>query len=136
MIEPGRGFVLLAYAGTTPIAGAVFLRSPRILTYKFGASLQSHWRLRGNPLIFWTAIQQGCATGAEILDFGRTELRHESLRAFKRSWGTRELPLVHTFVGGGRQAPSRRATSALAVVIRHSPRFVCRALGATLYRYA
>lgn len=136
MIEQGRGFLLLAYAGETPIGGAVFLRSPRVLTYKFGASSKSAWRLRGNPLIFWTAIQHGCATGAEIFDFGRTELGHEGLRAFKRSWGTREVPLVYTAVGAARQPSRDLARSALAVVIRHSPPFVCRALGATLYRYA
>jgi CelD/BcsL family acetyltransferase involved in cellulose biosynthesis len=137
MIEPNRGSLLLAYSGALPIAGAVFLHSQRTLTFKFGASLKSHWHLRGNALIFWTAIQQGCESGAETLDFGRTELDHGGLRTFKQNWGGRELPLSYTFFG----TPSRRrstglAKSAVAGVIRHSPPFVCRAVGASLYKYA
>jgi Acetyltransferase (GNAT) domain len=137
LLEPGRGFLLLAYSGATPIGGAVFLHSARTVTYKYGASLKSHWHLRGNALIFWTAIQLGCASGAETLDFGRTELRHEGLRTFKRSWGTRELPLRYTTFGAlsERRTPAL-ARSALASVIRHSPPFVCRAVGASLYKYA
>jgi CelD/BcsL family acetyltransferase involved in cellulose biosynthesis len=136
MIEPGDGFLLLAYAGKVPIGGAVFLSAPHTLTFKFGASLKSHWPLRGNQLIFWTAIQHGCATGAEKFDFGRTELRHEGLRTFKRNWGTRELPLRYTVAGAAHRESSVIARSALAGVIRYSPSFVCRALGATFYKYA
>lgn len=136
IIEPGRGFLLLAYAGNVAIGGAVFLSAPRALTFKFGASLKSHWRLRGNQLIFWTAIQHGCATGAETLDFGRTELRHEGLRTFKRNWGTRELPLRYTVAGAPHRETSEIARAALAGVIRYSPPFVCRAVGATFYKYA
>jgi CelD/BcsL family acetyltransferase involved in cellulose biosynthesis len=137
MLEPGRGFLLLAYAGDTAVAGAVYLRSPNTLTFKFGASLKAYWPLRANPLIFWTAIQHGCASGAETLDFGRTELQHEGLRTFKRHWGTRELPLSYTVFGVGSERPSPSlARSALGSVIRHSPLFVCRAVGASLYKYA
>ena len=40
MIEPGLGFVLLAYADRTAVAGAVFLRSDSALLYKYAAGCQ------------------------------------------------------------------------------------------------
>ena len=136
LLEPGHGFLLLAYYNSSPIGGAVFLRGNGTLTYKYGASLKSHWPLRANALIFWTAIEHACATGAEIFDFGRTENRHESLRTFKRNWGTEETPLTHTILG--RRIPAHSETSRLAAerVIRRSPTWVCRAIGESLYKYA
>jgi CelD/BcsL family acetyltransferase involved in cellulose biosynthesis len=136
LLEPGRGFLLLAYHDSIPIGGAVFLRGNGALTYKYGASLKSHWPLRANALIFWTAIENACAEGLEIFDFGRTEHRHESLRTFKRNWGTEETPLTHTILG--RRIPARSETPRLAAerVIRRSPTWVCRAIGESLYKYA
>jgi CelD/BcsL family acetyltransferase involved in cellulose biosynthesis len=137
MIEPGHGFVLLAHAGEQPIAGAVFLKAGHNLLYKYGASTPQAWRLRPNHLIFWSAIQRACAQGADFLDFGRTDLGHDSLRAFKASWGTREDELVYTRlsdsgVSGGGGAPG----GLVASVIRRSPTLVCRVTGELLYRYA
>jgi CelD/BcsL family acetyltransferase involved in cellulose biosynthesis len=136
LIEPGHGFLLLAYAGTRPVAGAVFLRANGTLTYKYGASSQEYWRLRPNVLVFWTAIQIGCASGAEILDFGRTEVEHQGLRSFKLNWGTREEPLTYTVLGRPGRNRSRKLEPALSSFIRHTPPWVCRAVGAGLYRYA
>ena len=136
LIEPGHGFLLLAYAGARPIAGGVFLRAGRTLTYKYGASSREHWHLRPNVLLFWTAIQLGCATGAEILDFGRTELNDQGLRSFKLNWGTREEPLTYTVLGVPGRDTVRRLQPALGRLIKHSPLWVCRAIGARLYRYA
>ena len=137
MLEPGRGFLLLAYSGVNPVAGAVFLSSGGTLTYKYSASSKAYWRLRANALVLWTAIADGCATGRATMDFGRTELRHEGLRSFKRDWATRELPLVYSVLGAASaRRPSTLATSFLAYVIRNSPPLVCRAIGAGFYRYA
>jgi CelD/BcsL family acetyltransferase involved in cellulose biosynthesis len=135
LIEPGHGFLLLAYAGARPIAGGVFLRAGRTLTYKYGASSREHWHLRPNVLLFWTAIQLGCASGAEILDFGRTDLKDESLRAFKLNWGTREEPLTYTVLGKSGRNTVKSLQPALGTVIKHSPLWVSRAVG-RLYRYA
>jgi CelD/BcsL family acetyltransferase involved in cellulose biosynthesis len=136
LIEPGHGFLLLAYAGATPIAGGVFLRGARTLTYKYGASSREHWGKRPNVLLFWAAIQIGCASGAEILDFGRTELKDRGLRAFKLNWGTREEPLTYTVLGRPARKNARRLEPVLGVVIRHSPSWFCQAVGTSLYRYA
>jgi CelD/BcsL family acetyltransferase involved in cellulose biosynthesis len=136
LIEPGHGFLLLAYAGARPIAGAVFLRAGLTLTYKFGASSREHWHLRPNVLLFWTAVQLGCSSGAQVLDFGRTEVNDQGLRSFKLNWGTREEPLTYTVLGHPGGNTVRSLQPSLGRLIKHSPLWVCRAVGASLYRYA
>jgi CelD/BcsL family acetyltransferase involved in cellulose biosynthesis len=137
MIDPGNGFLLLAYAGDFPVAGAVFLSASGRVIYKYGASDERHWHLRPNNLLFWDCIQRACDAGARTLDFGRTDLDNEGLRAFKRSWGAVEHPLVYTTVG---KAPS---SGRLEDIERHlqpffrtAPAWVGRGAGALLYRFA
>jgi hypothetical protein len=69
---------------------------------------------------------------------GRTEEDNEGLRAFKSSWGAEEIPLGYTQFGSVRRVgeASGRASRMAAAVIRHSPPFVGRLVGAALYRFA
>ncbi len=137
IVEPGLGNVLLAYAGSRPVAAGVFLTSGDSLLYKYAASDRTAWSLRPNHLIIWKAIRDACAAGVRTLDFGRTELGHQGLRNFKASWGAREQPLVYVRLEddgiAGAPLPSRTASAA---VIRHAPDVVCRLIGELLYRYA
>jgi CelD/BcsL family acetyltransferase involved in cellulose biosynthesis len=135
MLEPGHGFLLLAYAGSTPISGVVILDGHGHLTYKFGASTQSHWGLRANSLLFWSAIERGCETGSTSIDFGRTELRHGGLLNFKRQWTTTETPLPYTLLGTAGASDKGGVAAAAAPLIRHGPLWVCRLLGEAFYRY-
>jgi CelD/BcsL family acetyltransferase involved in cellulose biosynthesis len=135
MLETGRGFLLLAYLGATPIAGTVILEGHGHLTYKFGASRRSHWRLRANSLLLWRAIQHGCASGGTSFDLGRTEARHDSLLAFKRQWSTSEEPLRYTVLGRRETSTRGGLASAAEPVVKHSPAWVCRVLGDVFYRY-
>ena len=137
LIEPGDGFVLIAEAGREPIAAAVFLVGARSITYKYGASNAAAWSLRPNHLLFWTAIRRACECGYDELDFGRTDLSDTGLRAFKAGWGTVEEPLEYMTLCDGPLSQARgRAAHLLSGLIRRSPTFVCRALGALFYRYA
>jgi CelD/BcsL family acetyltransferase involved in cellulose biosynthesis len=137
LIERGLGSLLLAYSGTTPVAGAVFLSWNRAVTYKFGASDPAYWGLRPNNLLFWAAIREACVRGDRTLDFGRTELDNRGLREFKSGWGAREEPLVYTFAGASPHANGHSlVVRALGTAIRHSPAWVCRAVGEAGYRYA
>jgi CelD/BcsL family acetyltransferase involved in cellulose biosynthesis len=137
MIEPGLGFVLLAYVGETPVAAAVFLVWRETVIYKFGASDRGYWKLRPNHLLFWNAIRWGCENGFQRFDFGRTEPENEGLRAFKAGWGTREEPLVYSVLADAPPPPRRsHLTKAMGASIRRSPPFVCRTLGAAFYRFA
>jgi CelD/BcsL family acetyltransferase involved in cellulose biosynthesis len=138
LIEPGLGYILLAYTGgDVASAGALFLQDRGTTIYKFGASEPGSWPSRPNHLIFWTAIQDACAHGDRRFDFGRTDLGNDGLRAFKRAWGGRERPLVYSTLAPRAAAGAEPALNrALSVTIRNSPPWVCRGVGAALYRFA
>jgi CelD/BcsL family acetyltransferase involved in cellulose biosynthesis len=140
LLEPGHGRLLLAYAEGAPVAGLVLLEGGRTVTYKYGASDATAWRLRANHLLFWEAIRDACAAGYATFDFGRSDLPDEGLRAFKSSWGAAETPLVYTALGGRAAVPAAtgegRAGGLARTVLQHSPPWVCRAAGQLLYRYA
>jgi CelD/BcsL family acetyltransferase involved in cellulose biosynthesis len=140
MCERGLGSILLADAGgRTAVAGALFLSSGGTTIYKFGASDPEGWSHRPNHLIFWTAIQEACARGDRRFDFGRTDLGNESLRSFKSGWGADEQPLVYSTLGRGARGAAGAdglASRAMGVAFRRGPAWVCRGVGATLYRYA
>jgi CelD/BcsL family acetyltransferase involved in cellulose biosynthesis len=137
MIEPGLGFVLLAYSDETPVAGAVFLTWKRTVTYKYGASDPRYLNLRPNNILFWRAIEWACRGGYQRFDFGRTDLDNEGLRRFKSGWGTLEEPLTYSVLADAPPKRSvKRAAPVMGSLIRHSPPWVCRAVGTALYRYA
>jgi len=135
LFDQGLGFVLLARREGRDIAGAVFLATGTTLTYKYGASRRSDLAVRPNNLLFMEAIRWGCGHGMRTLDFGRTDIDHEGLLAFKRSWGAAESPLAYTYLG--RPAPGAEPGAgqrAISSVIRHSPPSVGRLVGEVLYR--
>jgi CelD/BcsL family acetyltransferase involved in cellulose biosynthesis len=137
MLDAGLGEILIASVGDTAIAGAVFLFWNGTTIYKFGASDPEAWGHRPNHALFWTAIQRSCARGDGRFDFGRTDLDNSGLRAFKASWGAVERPLVYSLLPtGARREGDALAARVLAPAIRHGPKWVCRAAGETLYRYA
>jgi CelD/BcsL family acetyltransferase involved in cellulose biosynthesis len=137
MLERGLGFARLAYIDQTPVAGAVFLSWNSRLTYKFGASNEDHWNVRPNHAIFWNAIRWGCENGFQMLHFGRSRFEDAGLRAFKRSWGAEERPLVYTtLLGRASHLRLTRASRAAAAILRHAPPWVSHGVGTVLYRYA
>jgi CelD/BcsL family acetyltransferase involved in cellulose biosynthesis len=135
MIAPGYGFVLISYVQEAPAAAAVFLLGTRTVTYKYGASESAYWPHRPNHLLFWEAIRWSCESGKRTFDFGRSDWGNEGLRAFKKGWGTTESELVYSRFGRAPFQPPALAMSVLRPTIRHSPRWVNRALGRLLYRF-
>jgi len=137
LIEPGLGFILLAYHGEAPLAGAVFLAWNGTVIYKYSASDPASWRLRPNNLVLWRAIKWACENGYHTFDFGRTDLTDKGLRNFKNGWGTREEPLVYSIIADRPPKPmSGRLSRWMSAVIRRSPPVVCRFLGELFYKYA
>jgi CelD/BcsL family acetyltransferase involved in cellulose biosynthesis len=135
MIEPGLGSVLVAEADGAAVAAIVLLAHGDTVVYKFGASDASAWGLRPNHALFWEAIRTSCEAGRRWFDFGRSDLEDEGLRQFKSWWGSEEIPLVYATVADRAPAP-KRSGRRLAPVIRHSPRWVGRAIGELLYKHA
>lgn len=136
MIEPGRGFLLLAYYGDIPIAGAVFLAWNGTVTYKYGASDERYWNLHPNHLLMWTAICWGCENGFHTFDFGRSDFESKGLRQFKSGW-TEERTLTYTNIGHSSPAADNpRLKAAVTAIVHHSPPWVCRLIGEAFYKYA
>jgi CelD/BcsL family acetyltransferase involved in cellulose biosynthesis len=134
VMEPGLGFVLLAHHEGSAVAGAVFLEWKGRIVYKYGASDTRHWPLRPNNLLFWECIRRGCSSGATALDFGRSDLEDEGLRSFKQSWGAPEVPLAYTSIGRA-ASPSRSSGRVLRPLVRATPTWLSRTVGAALYRF-
>jgi CelD/BcsL family acetyltransferase involved in cellulose biosynthesis len=136
-LEPGFGYLLLAYRGGTAVAGAVFLEWNGRIVYKYGASDREHWSLRPNNLLFWQCIRERAAAGALSLDFGRSDLEDEGLRAFKAGWGAAEQPLYYTHLGSDAIGRDRVSGGAqlLRPIVKGCPIWVGRMLGLALYRH-
>jgi CelD/BcsL family acetyltransferase involved in cellulose biosynthesis len=136
VLAPGLGFVLVAYHGGRPCAGAIFLAWKDTLVYKYGASDPAYWAYRPNHLIFWTAIQWAAARGFRRLDFGRSDFDGQGLRAFKAQWGATERPLLYAHLGSEALARTQtrgRLGSALRRAIQCSPPALGRLVGELLY---
>jgi CelD/BcsL family acetyltransferase involved in cellulose biosynthesis len=136
LLEPGLGTLLVAELSGVPVAAAVFLTSPGVCVYKYGASDERQWAARPNHLLFWTAIRSAMAHGCHTFDFGRTGFADTGLRTFKSHWGTEERTLTYSVLSDG---PGRdgggEVPAAVRSLIRHGPRFVPRVLGEMLYRH-
>jgi len=134
LFEQGLGFVELVLDGARPIAAAVFLTYKGTVTYKYGASDERRLGKRPNNLLFAEAIRWACEAGFQTLDFGRTDVDNEGLRAFKRSWGASEVGLSYTYFGD--RAPSsepRLRDRVISTTIKRSPPLLGRLVGETLY---
>jgi CelD/BcsL family acetyltransferase involved in cellulose biosynthesis len=137
LIEPGLGFLLLAYKDNTPLGAAVFLAWNGTVIYKHSASDPAYWRLHPNNSILWTAIRWGCENGYHTFDFGRTDLADEGLRAFKNGWGTQEESLVYSVIADRPpRLSSGRFKKMLSGIIKRSPPWICRLIGELFYKYA
>jgi CelD/BcsL family acetyltransferase involved in cellulose biosynthesis len=136
ILEPGLGFVLIAYAGSTPAAGAVYLSSYGATTYLYGASDPDQTKVRPNHMVMWKAIEWSCRLGDRTFDFGRTDPDNQGLRDFKNGWGTVEEPLVYTALADHPPSPSSgRLRTVAEGVIRRAPPPASRLLGELLHRY-
>ncbi|TMD81794.1 MAG: GNAT family N-acetyltransferase [Chloroflexi bacterium] len=135
VIEPGFGFVAFAYFGERPIAADLFLAWNGTLIGKFNASDRQFWSLRPNNLVVWAGIEWGCQNGYRLLDFGKTDRHGGGLRNFKMSWGSTEVPIFYSYLGGPAPSPlDGLASRVLTRVIQASPPVVCRVAGELLYR--
>jgi CelD/BcsL family acetyltransferase involved in cellulose biosynthesis len=78
-----------------PIAALLTLRHRAHVIYKYGCSDGAYHQLGGMPFLFWKLIEECKATGAECLDFGRSETDNEGLVAFKDKFGTTKRTLTY-----------------------------------------
>lgn len=136
LFAAGLGFVELILDQDEPIAAAVFLTYNGTVTYKYGASDARKLGKRPNNLLFSEVIRWACESGFHTLDFGRTDIDNEGLRAFKRSWGANEVELSYTYLTESEPSlePGLR-DRIMTTTIQRSPPVVSRLVGEALYRH-
>ncbi len=81
--------IRLARKNGTPIATMLTLEHRSSVVYKYGCSDEKFHHLDGMPFLFWRLIEETKASGAEKIDFGRSDLDNEGLITFKDRLGTR-----------------------------------------------
>jgi len=79
------------------IAGSIFLRFGRTVSYAFGGSRRGDLSLRPNDVIQWQAINEACRSGFRFFDFGEVPEGHDDLARFKSKWGSEPLRLYRYY---------------------------------------
>jgi CelD/BcsL family acetyltransferase involved in cellulose biosynthesis len=87
--------IRVARKNGAPIAALLTLRHRSNMIYKYGCSDGAFHQMGGMPFLFWKLIEEGKATGAERIDFGRSEMENEGLVAFKDKFGTAKRTLTY-----------------------------------------
>jgi hypothetical protein len=120
-----------------PIAAIVTMQHRSRVVYKYGCSDERLHNLGGVPFLFWRLVEESKASGAERIDFGRTDLNDEGLVVFKDRLGTSKRLL--TYYRYTRTANRGMATLRGSQVVQRFfsflPQAVSAAAGRVLYRH-
>lgn len=129
--------IRLARKDGVPIAAMLTLRHKLSVVYKYGCSDEKFHNLGGMPFLFWRLVEESKASGAEKIDFGRTDLNNEGLIAFKDRLGTcRKLLTYYRYTKSSKQgSPALLNLRALRQCISFLPRAVSSAAGSVLYKH-
>lgn len=120
-----------------PIAAIFSLRNGPCVVYKYGCSDARFHCLGGIPFLFWKLIEESKASGAEKIDFGRSDWANSGLITFKDRLGaTRRLLTYYRYTN----PKSRDAMTTLGFLrswktIFMLPEAVLSTAGRVLYRH-
>ena len=119
------------------IAALLTLRHRANVVYKYGCSDGAFHQLGGMPFLFWKLIEESKASGAGLIDFGRSEMDNDGLVAFKDKFGTTKRTLTYyRYPQTKKQKASSWGDSGLARrVFSVLPDGVLSAAGKVLYRH-
>lgn len=138
-IASKSGFVSISEWRNQPVAASVFLLHGKTMYYKYNASCDLAQKCQANNAALWEAIQWGCENGYEIMDFGRSEVEHASLRRFKRNWGTEETVLPYYYWGEDSHNIGRtdgRTMNMAKKLFSRMPLGLLQVIGDKIYKYA
>jgi lipid II:glycine glycyltransferase (peptidoglycan interpeptide bridge formation enzyme) len=90
-----NGMIRLVRKDDIPIAAILTLCHRNTVVYKYGCSDEAFHHLAAMPFLFWKLIEESQASGAEQIDFGRTDLNNGSLTEFKDRLGTTRRQLTY-----------------------------------------
>jgi CelD/BcsL family acetyltransferase involved in cellulose biosynthesis len=109
------------------VAAAVVLKGRSAWHLEYMASDDSSHRLGSNQLLIWECIRRAHNSGAKVLDFGRTSLRHQSLLEFKDRWHTERCPIYYRYYPNDVMR-RRRQDSSAGLIVRLNRRLPTRLL--------
>lgn len=136
VLEKGLGQIITAYKEDRLLAGLVILHYQDTVTLKYSADTRDYEKLKPNYLMDITAIRWAHENGYQTIDYGRSALHNTGLQDYKTRIGAAETPLVYGVIGGDPPDDKEgKLTTVMETIIKHSPRFVCRAAGEILYRH-
>ena len=120
-----------------PVAAILTLRHKSTLVYKYGCSDHRFHSYAGMPLLFWKLIEEGKATGAGSVDFGRSDPDGKGLIAFKDrlAGDKRSLSYWRYSRTHKPEVTSRSGARVLSRVFCQSPDAVLAAAGNVFYRH-
>jgi hypothetical protein len=129
--------IRVARKNGAPIAALLTLRHRSNIIYKYGCSDGAFHQMGGMPFLFWKLIEEGKATGADCIDFGRSEMDNEGLIAFKDKFGTAKRTLTYfRYPQTRKQSANSWGDSRLAGrIFSILPDGVLSAAGKILYRH-
>jgi CelD/BcsL family acetyltransferase involved in cellulose biosynthesis len=129
--------IRVARKNGAPVATLLTLRHRGNVIYKYGCSDGAFHQLGGMPFLFWKLIEESKASGAERIDFGRSEMENEGLVAFKDKFGTTKKTLTYFRhpQGKKRNASSWGDSGFARRVFSVLPDGVLSAAGKILYRH-
>jgi CelD/BcsL family acetyltransferase involved in cellulose biosynthesis len=128
--------IRIARKDDIPIAAMLTLRHQSSVVYKYGCSDERFHNLGGMPFLFWRLLEESKASGAERIDFGRTDLSNEGLIAFKDRLGaTRKLLTYYRYTRTPRRTGALENSRAVRQFLSVLPEAVSSAAGRVLYRH-
>lgn len=127
--------IRLARKDGVAIAAMLTLRHRSSVVYKYGCSDALKHNLAGMSFLFWKLIEESKATGAEEIDFGRSDLDHESLITFKDRFGTVKKLLTYFRYPHTKGTAANWNSHAIRQICSILPEAVLPVAGRFLYRH-
>lgn len=119
-----------------PIASMLTLNHRRTVIYKYGCSNPNFHNCGGVPFVFWRLIEESKASGAEKIDFGRTDLGNDGLIRFKDRFGTCKHALSYYRYPSDTKGPAENpASETMRQVISMLPDSIYEIVGRIVYRH-
>ena len=134
----GDAQIRVARKNGIAIAAILTLRHRSSVIYKYGCSDDKYHSLGSMPFLFWKLIEESKESGAERIDFGRSDLDHQSLIAFKDRFGARRQLLTYyryPHAERGTEPAKTWVARALRHLLPVLPDSVLSTTGRLLYRH-
>jgi hypothetical protein len=132
-----RVTVRVASKDGRPVASIVTLQWRDAVLYKYGCSDAALHNLGGMAFLLWKTIQEAKETGANVLDFGRSDPDNAGLITFKDRWGARQTPLKYIRFSTRplRSATDRYGARFVRSAFARMPDAMLAAAGRMLYKH-